>query len=164
VWQRTSVRFDPAFAVVRDDPRVQKLMSKWAAEPDAMRPAGKSAANFAPEKSVAVLAFTNLSDDKGNEYFSDDISEELLNMAEEKAFLLPVVLFFVFSDYDHAPARIQAAEAAMAQALRRATKWRSPIVRAPCNRTKEGQAARHEYRAWPDCHRAAHPARMVGRV
>jgi len=30
--------------------------------------------------SVAVLAFANLSDDKGNEYFSDGISEELLNV------------------------------------------------------------------------------------
>ena len=34
----------------------------------------------APEKSVAVLAFANLSDDKQNEYFSDGISEELLNV------------------------------------------------------------------------------------
>ena len=32
------------------------------------------------DKSVAVLAFTNLSDDKDNEYFSDGISEELLNV------------------------------------------------------------------------------------
>ena len=32
------------------------------------------------DKSVAVLAFANLSDDKGNEYFSDGISEELLNV------------------------------------------------------------------------------------
>jgi TolB-like protein/Tfp pilus assembly protein PilF len=31
------------------------------------------------EKSVAVLAFANLSDDKEQEYFSDGISEELLN-------------------------------------------------------------------------------------
>ncbi|MDP2139112.1 MAG: TIR domain-containing protein, partial [Candidatus Didemnitutus sp.] len=31
-------------------------------------------------KSVAVLAFANLSDDKDNEYFSDGISEELLNV------------------------------------------------------------------------------------
>jgi len=31
-------------------------------------------------KSVAVLAFANLSDDKANEYFSDGISEELLNV------------------------------------------------------------------------------------
>lgn len=32
------------------------------------------------DKSIAVLAFANLSDDKGNEYFSDGISEELLNL------------------------------------------------------------------------------------
>ena len=32
------------------------------------------------DKSVAVLAFANLSDDKANEYFSDGISEELLNV------------------------------------------------------------------------------------
>ena len=32
------------------------------------------------EKSIAVLAFANLSDDKANEYFSDGISEELLNV------------------------------------------------------------------------------------
>ncbi len=33
-----------------------------------------------PEKSVAVLAFANLSRDPENEYFSDGISEELLNL------------------------------------------------------------------------------------
>ena len=38
------------------------------------------AATVPPNKSIAVLAFTNLSDDKGNEYFSDGISEELLNV------------------------------------------------------------------------------------
>lgn len=32
------------------------------------------------EKSVAVLPFINMSDDKDNEYFSDGISEELLNV------------------------------------------------------------------------------------
>ncbi len=37
-------------------------------------------ATAASDKSVAVLAFANLSDDKGNEYFSDGISEELLNV------------------------------------------------------------------------------------
>jgi len=31
-------------------------------------------------QSIAVLAFANLSDEKGNEYFSDGISEELLNI------------------------------------------------------------------------------------
>src|SRR5437016_13276794 len=40
----------------------------------------KSAASA---KSVAVLAFANLSDDKGSEYFSDGISEELLTVLEK---------------------------------------------------------------------------------
>src|ERR1700730_9081121 len=34
------------------------------------------------EKSVAVLAFANLSDDKGSEYFSDGVSEELLTVLQ----------------------------------------------------------------------------------
>jgi len=34
-------------------------------------------------KSVAVLAFANLSDDKGSEYFSDGISEELLTVLQK---------------------------------------------------------------------------------
>ncbi len=38
---------------------------------------------IAPEKSVAVLAFENLSDDKSNEYFSDGISEELLTVLQK---------------------------------------------------------------------------------
>ena len=39
--------------------------------------------NALPEKSVAVLAFDNLSDDKGSEYFSDGISEELLTVLQK---------------------------------------------------------------------------------
>ena len=42
--------------------------------------AEKSAAPTTDAKSVAVLPFANLSDDKANEYFSDGISEELLNV------------------------------------------------------------------------------------
>ncbi len=43
-----------------------------------------SKSNAAPnEKSVAVLAFANLSDDKGSEYFSDGISEELLTVLQK---------------------------------------------------------------------------------
>ncbi|MES2403097.1 MAG: hypothetical protein V4567_02025 [Pseudomonadota bacterium] len=39
----------------------------------------QSAAAAIPEKSIAVLPFENLSDDKDNVYFSDGLSEEILN-------------------------------------------------------------------------------------
>jgi len=42
-----------------------------------------STANSVSDKSVAVLAFDNLSDDKGGEYFSDGISEELLTILQK---------------------------------------------------------------------------------
>ena len=40
-------------------------------------------ANVADQKSLAVLPFVNLSDDKGSEYFSDGISEELLTVLQK---------------------------------------------------------------------------------
>ena len=43
-------------------------------------PAAQPLPDLASAKSLAVLAFANLSDDKGNEYFSDGISEELLKV------------------------------------------------------------------------------------
>jgi TolB-like protein len=43
-------------------------------------PTAQPPLDFAAAKSIAVLAFANLSDDKANEYFSDGISEELLNV------------------------------------------------------------------------------------
>ena len=42
-----------------------------------------TAAAILPDKSVAVLAFDNMSDDKGSEYFSDGISEELLTILQK---------------------------------------------------------------------------------
>ena len=41
---------------------------------------GSSELAAIPDKSIAVLPFLNLSEDKNNEYFSDGISEELLNL------------------------------------------------------------------------------------
>ena len=73
---RMRVKFDPRMAPFRGDPEIQALLAE---------PAGKSAA-AAPnidDKSVAVLAFANLSDDKANEYFSDGISEELLTVLQK---------------------------------------------------------------------------------
>ena len=55
------------------------------AEPEksgAGRPSGKVNFSINPN-SVAVLAFANLSDDKGSEYFSDGISEELLTVLQK---------------------------------------------------------------------------------
>ncbi len=40
-------------------------------------------ANAPDQKSVAVLPFVNLSDDKGSEYFSDGVSEELLAVLQK---------------------------------------------------------------------------------
>ena len=39
--------------------------------------------NTPDQKSVAVLSFVNLSDDKGSEYFSDGVSEELLTVLQK---------------------------------------------------------------------------------
>ncbi len=76
------LRLNPAWDPVRAHPRFQALLAGLDADPrfnPNAKPAASPAAE-ADEKSVAVLAFANLSDDKANEYFSDGISEELLNV------------------------------------------------------------------------------------
>jgi TolB-like protein/tetratricopeptide (TPR) repeat protein len=63
--------------------RVQALLAEGVVRPGS---AGAPAASrpqpalIADDKSIAVLAFVNLSSDKENEYFSDGIAEELLNL------------------------------------------------------------------------------------
>ncbi len=62
-------------------------VDKFVLNPHPAKSAAKmssSESSSAPnEKSVAVLAFANLSDDKGSEYFSDGISEELLTVLQK---------------------------------------------------------------------------------
>jgi adenylate cyclase len=63
------------------------IVDKFVLSPRREKSATKtpsSELNAAPnDKSVAVLAFANLSDDKGSEYFSDGISEELLTVLQK---------------------------------------------------------------------------------
>jgi TolB-like protein/Tfp pilus assembly protein PilF len=82
-----SVRLDPRFSAYVAEPPVAALLKEFASLDQAgpaLAPSSPLPASVPPSvadaKSVAVLAFANLSDDKGNEYFSDGISEELLNV------------------------------------------------------------------------------------
>ncbi len=77
---RAILRLNPVFDPLRSDPRFQALVES-APGPQEIAPTTLPSVALAKEdKSVAVLAFANLSDDKSNEYFSDGISEELLNV------------------------------------------------------------------------------------
>jgi TolB-like protein/Flp pilus assembly protein TadD len=51
----------------------------WRGTPEAPAPVQREAAFDPPPHSVAVLAFTNLSGDPAQEYFSDGLSEELID-------------------------------------------------------------------------------------
>ena len=80
---RTMLELDPAYASLRADSRYGELRDAALAPALAATTSlslSPSTLSALDDKSVAVLAFANLSDDKGNEYFSDGISEELLNV------------------------------------------------------------------------------------
>jgi TolB-like protein/Flp pilus assembly protein TadD len=59
------------------------LLWKFAPGPAATNAASGSAADIADRRSIAVLPFVNMSGDKNNEYFSDGVSEEILNVLAE---------------------------------------------------------------------------------
>jgi TolB-like protein/Tfp pilus assembly protein PilF len=78
-----SLRLDPFVDKIRDHPKFRELLAEVEKNPklDPAAAAQPRAARVAPDdKSIAVLPFANLSEDKANEYFSDGISEELLNV------------------------------------------------------------------------------------
>jgi len=70
-------RLIPATAPVAESP-----IAEVADDAEAVDPARLAAAKFAPapDRTIAVLPFVNMSDDASNEFFSDGISEELLNL------------------------------------------------------------------------------------
>ena len=70
--------FDKFVLTPRRDAALVAATEKSVAARPSAEP--KSAASA---RSVAVLAFANLSDDKGSEYFSDGISEELLTVLQK---------------------------------------------------------------------------------
>ena len=53
---------------------------KFVMRPDVEADGSSTVAHAEGDKSIAVLPFVNMSDDPANEYFSDGISEELLNV------------------------------------------------------------------------------------
>lgn len=90
LFPAADLRYNPEWKSLRDDPEFARLLAEAerleredaapsVPSPSSLLPA-PSNPPLADSKSVAVLAFANLSDDKANEYFSDGISEELLNV------------------------------------------------------------------------------------
>ncbi len=68
-------RFYPWLAPLRKDPRFLILENKIAA---ARLATSSDSASRAPDKSIAVLPFESLSDDKNNAFFADGMQDEIL--------------------------------------------------------------------------------------
>ncbi|MDO8543812.1 MAG: TIR domain-containing protein, partial [Opitutaceae bacterium] len=74
---QAALRLNPVFEPIRATPEFQRMLAA-APAPKPRNPA--AAAARVEQKSIAVLAFENRSSEKDSEYFSDGISEELLNV------------------------------------------------------------------------------------
>src|SRR5262249_28311950 len=70
-------RFYPWLAPLRDDPSFVELENKISHSRLSLETNSSSEVSA---KSIAVLPFENLSDDKDNAFFAEGISEELLNL------------------------------------------------------------------------------------
>jgi adenylate cyclase len=80
-----AVFFAWAYELTPDGLRREKTVAESAPAEVAELPLSEDSASKVrkpdeSDKSIAVLAFVNMSDDKSNEYFSDGISEEILNL------------------------------------------------------------------------------------
>src|SRR5205809_6682958 len=62
---------------LRSNPRFQKILA--GPEPKTILTTTQQAVPAAPEKSIAVLPFENLSDDKQNAYFADGAQDEIMS-------------------------------------------------------------------------------------
>src|ERR1051325_7952986 len=94
-------------------------------------------ANSLPEKSVAVLAFANLSDDKGSEYFSDGISEELLAVLQKIPGLRVAARTSAFSFKDsHATAQEIGQKLGVAHLIEGSVRKAGQMVRIAARLTK----------------------------
>ncbi|MGI9263785.1 MAG: hypothetical protein ACR2QU_02575 [Gammaproteobacteria bacterium] len=69
---------EPEVRAQQDAARGGEIVRDGSAE--ALQGENNAVRNTAPEKSVAVLPFVNMSNDPENEFFSDGLSEELLNV------------------------------------------------------------------------------------
>ena len=77
-------------------PAVIKSFSHSTASstPPAPPPVPSTPAAPVPEKSIAVLPFENLSDDKANTYFADGVQDEILTDLAKIADLKVISLYF----------------------------------------------------------------------
>ncbi|HEV3410608.1 MAG TPA: FlgO family outer membrane protein, partial [Chthoniobacterales bacterium] len=84
------LKLDPVWDPIRDDPGFQQLLTAKETigrypgygrakpgEPRFEKPLTREPAAM-PEKSIAVLPFENMTDDKANAYFADGVQEEIL--------------------------------------------------------------------------------------